>query len=353
MRYVLAAAAVTVAFGLGWSSSTASAGLKGRLTTHSSCTAVTQSGAGLQQFVDRLRPGDVGCLAQGDYAVRRLILKQPGSGASPITLMSLDSRRPATIHGVVWLSDSADYWIVAGLRFDGRNPWNLPSPIVNGDHSIWRSDDFSNRGSGDGTQPYGGSICFSLGQLDHYGYATDTTIERNRIHDCGISNNENHGIYAVATSGRTIIRNNWIFRNGDRGIQLYPDAQDVLITHNVIDSNGSGVIFSGHNQLTSRNILVARNIISNSVKRWNVESWYPAGTPVGTRNMVRENCLWAQSPEPFYDRDGGISPRIGFVLGRGNVIQRPTFTAAGRGNYSLVRHSGCRGFGPVASPPTW
>ena len=57
--------------------------------------------------------------------------------------------------------------------------------------------------------------------------------------------------------------------NGDRGIQLYPAAQNVLISRNVIDSNGSGLIFSGAGSLTSRNVIVTRNIISNSRKRWN------------------------------------------------------------------------------------
>ncbi len=267
-------------------------------------------------------------------------------------LSSLDPNRRATLHGVVWLTKTGSYWIVENLRIDGRNRWNLPSPIVNGSHSIWRRDDVSNRGSGDGSKPYEGGICFNLGQTDRYGPATDTIIEQSRIHDCGVSNNHNHGIYIVATAGKTVIRDNWIYRNGDRGIQLYPAAEHVLITRNAIDGNGSGIIFSGHRSLTSRNIIVTRNIISNSRNRWNVESWYPTGTPIGSGNLVEKNCLWPDSPNEYYDADGGIAPRIGFDTGPGNVIQRPLYRAARRGDFRLAGDSGCKGFGPLRTPPT-
>lgn len=314
---------------------------------------MTRPGAGLQRFVSHLRPGDTGCLRAGDYDVHRLILGRRATARAPIVLRSLDPNDPATLHGVVWLGGGAAYWTIQDLRIDGRNRWNLPSPIVNGDHSTWQRVDVSNRGSGNGTQPDGGGICFNLGQTDHYGPASNTVIEESRIHDCGISTNHNHGIYIVATKGTTIIRDNWIYRNGDRGVQLYPDANRVLVTHNVIDGNGSGVIFSGDGPLTSRNNTVKGNIISNSHMRWNVESWYPSGTPVGSGNIVEANCLWASSSSAYYNTNGGIAAHIGFEVGPGNVVQRPRYDNAGRGNFRLSGRSGCKGFGPVQLPPTW
>jgi hypothetical protein len=322
-------------------------------TTLGDCTLVARPGDGLQRLVARLRPGQTACLAPGDYNIRRLILNVSGAPKAPIVLRSLMTNQPATLHGVVWLSKAADYWIVQGLRIDGRNPWNLPSPIVNGSHSLWRRNDVSNHGSGDGTQPYGGGICFNLGQTDSYGYATDTIIEQSSIHDCGISNNHNHGIYAVATSGTTIIRDNWIYQNGDRGIQLYPAGEHITITHNVIDGNGSGIIFSGLGSLTSRDVTVSRNIISNSRNRWNVESWYPDGTPIGTDNLVVRNCLWADSPNDYYNSRGGIGPAVGFAVGGGNLVQQPRFLGSDHGNLALRRSSGCKGFGPSVEPPVW
>jgi Right handed beta helix region len=349
MRFATAAALAAVSMTASMLPPAGSAGTVPSAT----CSRVAHSGAGLQRFVARLRPGDTGCLRPGSYTIHRLILGTKATARAPIVLRSLDPDNPATLHGVVWLSRSGAYWTVEDLRIDGRNQWNLPSPIVNGSHSTWRRLDVSNQGSGDGTQPYGGTICFNLGSTDNYGYATDTTIEQSRIHDCGISTNHNHGIYVAATSGTTIIRDNWIYRNGDRGVQLYPAAEHVLVTRNVIDDNGSGVIFSGAGNLTSRNDVVARNIISNSRKRWNVESWYPTGTPVGTGNIVESNCLWASAAAPYYHARGGIAPQYGFKVGSGNVVQRPLFVAAGRGNFKLLARSGCRGFGPLVDPPMW
>ena len=71
-------------------------------------------------------------------------------------------------------------------------------------------------------------------------------IEGNRIHDCGElpAANHDHGIYVGNAAGRSI-RDNWIYDNADRGIQLYPDADRTAITGNVIDGNGQGVIFGG------------------------------------------------------------------------------------------------------------
>ena len=101
---------------------------------------------------------------------------------------------------------------------------------------MWNRVDVSNPASG--ATP--GGICFSLGNTDTWGYAGSTTIENSRIHDCGPTTNMNHGIYAQATSGRTLILGNWIFDNGDRGIQLYPAAQNILIAHNVINGERLG-----------------------------------------------------------------------------------------------------------------
>ena len=286
--------------------------------------------------------------------IHRLILGTKATARAPIVLRSLDPDNPATLHGVVWLSHSGAYWTVEDLRIDGRNQWNLPSPIVNGSHSTWRRLDVSNRGSGDGTQPYGGTICFNLGSTDSYGYATDTTIEQSRIHDCGISTNHNHGIYVAATSGTTIIRDNWIYRNGDRGVQLYPAAEHVLVTRNVIDDNGSGVIFSGAGTLTSRNDVVTRNIISNSRKRWNVESWYPAGTPVGTGNIVEGNCLWASCWPPPTTTPAEESPRsTASRSAPGTSCSDRSSSRRVEGTSSCEPGSGCRRFGPLVDPPLW
>jgi parallel beta-helix repeat protein len=315
------------------------------------CTATTQPGRGLQRFVDGLRAGDVGCLRAGDYDAKRLVLRRHGTARARITLRSADPRHRATIHGRVWVSSAASYWTIEQLDFDGRNPHNLPSPVINGDDTVWRQVDVTNHHAGDGATS--GGICFLLGDTSRWGIPRDTAIVQSRIHDCGVSDNSNHGIYISATAGTTLIENNWIYRNGDRGVQLYPDAAHVRIVHNVIDQNGTGVIFSGVGRFASRQNVVADNIISNSRNRWNVESWYPDGTSDAVGNVVAGNCFWATNASPSYDTDGGVAPPAGFSVGT-NVVERPLFAAPEGGDFRLLRGSGCEGYGPVAGrEPSW
>ena len=310
------------------------------------CSREMRPGHGLQRFVDGLRPGDRGCIPPGDYRARKLTFSRSGTPRSVITLQSTDPDQPATIHGVVWVSDKANYVTIEDLAIVGGSA-TLPAAIVNGDHSVWNRVDVSNPASG--ATP--GGICFSLGNTDTWGYAGSTTIENSRIHDCGPTTNMNHGIYAQATSGRTLILGNWIFDNGDRGIQLYPAAQNVLIAHNVINANGSGVIFAGDGPSASHDITVRDNIISNSRVRWNVESSYPAGGVVGTGNLVTHNCVWASAGNQYYDARGGISGPDGYSVGD-NVVQRPRFVAASLGDLRLKTPGGCSGYGLTnPSPP--
>ena len=275
------------------------------------CTHTMRPGGGLQRFVTRLRAGDVGCLTAGYYDIHRLILGNRGNAQAPIVLRSLDPNHPATLHGVVWLSSAGRYWIVEDLRIDGRNKWNLPSPIVNGSHSIWRRLDVSNRGSGDGTQPYGGGICFNLGQTDRYGPASNTTIEESRIHDCGLSTNHNHGIYAVATTGTTI---------DPRQLDL-PERRPRRAAVSLSEAC-AGHSKRDRQQRLGRHLLRLRladipsrhraaNIISNSRNRWNVESFYPAGTPLGHRQYRGAELFLGNSRTRYYRAHGGISVRTG------------------------------------------
>jgi Right handed beta helix region len=310
------------------------------------CSRQLRPGHGLQRFINSLRPGERGCLPPGVYAARKLTFSRPGRPGAPVTLQSTDPDHPATIQGVVWVRDEANYVTLEDLVIVG-NSAVLPAAIVNGDHSVWNRVDVSNPATGGAP----GGICFSLGNTHTWGWAGSTTIENSRIHDCGPTTNMNHGIYAQATTGRTVIVGNWIYDNGDRGIQLYPAAQNVLIAHNVINGNGSGVIFAGDGERGSRNIVVRDNIISNSRARWNVESSYPAGGVPGTNNLLVHNCVWASASEKYYDARGGISGPDGYAVAD-NVVQRPQFVDAPLGDLTLKTPSGCRGYGLTGpSPP--
>ena len=246
-----------------------------------------------QGLVDSLAPGQTGCLRAGLYEGNVKVGK-PG-----ITLTRYAGDK-ATVKGRFYVPEGADNVTVEGLYLDGTNPDGLPSPTVNADGVTFRRNDVTN---------YHRSICFTLGHPD-WGRADNTTIEFNRIHDCGRlpATNHDHGIY-VATATNTLIRGNWIYDNADRGVHLYPDAQKTTITGNVIDGNGEGLIFSGEFGVASNDTLVEGNVITNSKVRNNVESWYPPGT----RSGATTSCATTASSGGAYDHgNGGIAGEWGF-----------------------------------------
>ncbi|MBA2634972.1 MAG: right-handed parallel beta-helix repeat-containing protein, partial [Chloroflexi bacterium] len=276
-----------------------------------------------QELVNSLSPGQTGCLRAGVYE-ENVRVSRPG-----ITLTRFGGEK-ATVRGRFWVAEGADGVTVDGLYLDGTNPGLLPSPTINADRVTFRRNDVTN---------YHHSICFGLGHPD-WGRAEGTTIEFNRIHDCGRlpATNHDHGIY-VTSASNTLIRGNWIYDNADRGIQLYPDAQNTTITGNVIDGNGQGIIFSGEFGLASSGNVVEGNVIANSRLRNNVESWYPPGNPVGRNNVVRENCVRGGA---YDDGDGGLGEQIGFRVVEA-LRTNPAYNNRSARDFRLASDSPCRG----------
>ena len=294
------------------------------------------------KLASTLSPGQIGCLLGGTF-IEDVTLRRGGRSGRRIVLRSAPGFR-ATLRGRLWIADSANYVTFEFLNLDGRNRVHLPSPAITGDWVTFRNDDVTNHRAGTGPRS-GRGICFNLG-FPGYGVSLHARIERNRIHDCGISDNHNHGIY-LGLARDTVITDNYIYDNGDRGIQLYPDADGTTIEHNVIDGNGTGIAFGGDHSGVSENNIIRWNIISNSVKRWNVESWYSSGTPPGTGNTVSHNCLFASNSNPYYDSNGGIAVQVGFSASS-NRVAKPRYVDRARKNFRLRAQSPCRRYAPRA-----
>ena len=292
-----------------------------------------------QALADRLGPGQTGCLrGAGDVFDDDLRIKVTSPG---ITLTSYPGTR-ATLKGRLWIT--ADGVTVDGLNLDGSNGDIGPrSPTITAADVTFRNNDVTNN--------HGATSCFGLGSS--YGRAVRTVIENNRIHDCGRipSTNFDHGIY-IESSTDAVIRNNLIYDNVDRGIQLYPDAQGTKITGNVIDGNGEGIIFSGKDSLVSNNTTVSGNIIANSRIRWNVESGGNGPTAVG--NLVRTNCVWASSSSSYYNKNYGVQPNSKNFQASSNVGSKPVYVDRSAGDLSLTANSGCRNVfgGTTTQTPT-
>jgi hypothetical protein len=315
--------------------------LPGAASASVNCDQVAEPGADAQEFAESLTPGQTGCFRAGNYSFEELKVTTPG-----VTLAAYPGEA-ATLSGRVWVARGADGVTFSGLTLDGRNARQLPSPSVNAADTTFDEVDVTSHHA---------SICFKLGDSE-YGRAVGTVIENSRIHDCGQFPNTNmqHGIY-IGQSDGAVIRDNYIYDNADRGVQVYPDAQNTQIVDNVIDGNGEGIVISGDGTTASSGTVVHQNVISNSTVRWNVESSWPDGV-VGSDNQVTDNCTYAgAAASNYYDADGGILPKSeggeGFVSS-GNVVEKPQFVDPAGGDYRLAPGSGCsftEGAAPAEAP---
>jgi parallel beta-helix repeat protein len=282
-----------------------------------------------QKLVSSLAAGQTGCLGPGIYA-EDVTVSTGGSPGAPIVLRSATATR-ATLLGRLYVRDSANDVVFTELVLNGRNAGSKPSPTVNGDRIVFRGNEITN----DKTE-----ICFVLGSTLGYGIAHDVVIDRNRIHDCGAvpATNKDHAIYVESSRNARII-NNVIYDNADRGVQLYPDAQGTLVANNVIDGNGQGIIFSGDEGFASSSNVVVDNVITNSTIRYNVESWWPSGNPIGTGNVARLNCVWNGKQGDF---DGGA----GYTQ-VDNLLADPLYANRAAKDFRLAAGSPCAGKGPL------
>lgn len=295
---------------------------------------VDQPFATVQRLANGLAAGQTGCVRGGAFN-ENVTITRGGSAGAPVTIASYPGER-ATLTGRLWVHQGADYVTVANMNLNGRNPEALPSPDINAAHTTFSGNDVTNEHT---------AICFDVGSDTTYGRATYTVIQGNRIHDCGTlpAGNHDHGIYVESSTGATILEN-VIYDNADRGIQLYPDAQQSRIERNIIDANGEGVIFSGDFGLASSNNTVANNLITNSTLRAEVESWYPAGNPVGQSNVVAGNCVWGGVT-------GTIREEVGFTASD-NTTSNPDYADAAAGDYRINSASPCAALLAGTNTPT-
>jgi parallel beta-helix repeat protein len=278
----------------------------------------------VQYLVDSLEPGQTGCLRTGEY--RDTSDDEIKIGVADVTLTSYPEER-ATVIGRIYVPTEADGVTISELDLDGRNPTSVPSPTINSDDVVVRGNDITNHHTG---------ICMSLGNPAR-SRARRTLVVDNAIHDCGRlpATNQDHGIYVNSTND-VVIKNNWIYDNADRGIQLYSDAQDTKITGNVIDGNGEGVIFGGDSDSTSSGNVVQGNVITNSKIRDNLDSSW--GGDVGRNNVARDNCVGGGA---YDDGDGGIKDDPDGFKSVDNVVKIPDFANAKRGDFTVASSTIC------------
>jgi hypothetical protein len=77
-------------------------------------------------------------------------------------------------------------------------------------------------------------------------------------------------------------------------------------------------------------------VISNSVRQYNVESWWSG--PVGSGNTLANNCLWNGAK-------GNIDASSGGFAASSNVAANPLYVDAAHGDFHLQAGSPCAGMG--------
>ena len=283
-----------------------------------------------QRLVGALDPGQTGCFRGGTYTFSLIEISTPG-----VTLASYGDEE-VTLEGDIKVLPAARGSTIEGMRLNSASGADDIGPRIYADGVVLRGNEITN----DHT-----SICVQVGAYFSGPPPRGVVIELNRIHDCGAlpSTNQDHGIYISGARG-TIVRDNWIYENTDRGIQLYPDADGSRITGNVIDSNGEGIVFGGDGSDVSSDNLVAGNVISNSNLGWNVYSNTPG--PPADGNVLRHNCVWAGDALADFESDGGVETSSDFAA-EANAVVDPLYVDRDARDYTLSPKSEC----PLAGEP--
>jgi hypothetical protein len=97
-----------------------------------------------------------------------------------------------------------------------------------------------------------------------------------------------------------------------------------------------GLIFAGDVNTASANNVVRYNVIADSTRQYNVESWWSG--PVGSGNTLSSNCLWNGAK-------GNIDSSSGGFTSNGNVAANPQFVDSAHGDFRLQPGSPCAGMG--------
>jgi hypothetical protein len=271
----------------------------------------------LRRLVRSLRPGRTGCLLPGRYRHRGVVRMRRRRTA-------LRGLGLPTVDGALWVLGHGAR--VAGLRLTSHDPdFTIPLKVQGDDVTVAGNEITASRSS----------VCVLVGSVREARY---TVIEHNRIRGCGRTDKFHHLIYLLETY-RTVVRWNVLTDNaGGWAVHMYPDADQTLVEHNVIDRNRGGVIFGGDEERVSNDSLVRRNAITFSGPRWNIEgSWGDAGQ--GTGNRAESNCLYSQGPAA----PAGIAPLEGFAAEENIVLEGSPYRNRGRGDYRFRSGSPCAG----------
>ena len=284
----------------------------------------------LGKLASTLTPGQTGCLPAGSSFAKREVITAVGTRADRITITTAPGGARAIIADGIETTQATRFLTLTNLAIgaleDSANR-DVPGTVILRGYStaLTRSD------VGPGTLKEIGRSCV---WLDH---ARSALIDGNVLHECNGGSPGHYGAGVVASiSVGARIFNNVIFGNaGGDGIAFSPDAQVSRARLNLIVDNLGGIYFGGDTKVASRDILVEQNVIARN-SRFDVHSAYGSNGPVGSGNIVRNNCI--SSP-------GAVTAAgAGFRM-TANRKADPRVVKS-QGTYRLAASSPCRAYRP-------
>ncbi len=292
-----------------------------------------------QKLASTLAPGQSGCLRGGTYDGDAngdvLDLSSGGLPGAAITIRSYPGERGRLV-GNVHVRAGADHVTLSGLDIEGTGDVNTVEVL--GADFVLEDSDVTNAGRG--------RSCVLLGAEAGSGRADRPILRGNRLYGCGsvANGNKDHAVWAADSADGEIVEN-VVFDVAAYSVHLYPNAQGTLIARNVIDggapSNRGGLLIGGDEGSASSNNVAEHNIIAFA-ETYNVTSYW--GGPVGTGNVVRNNCIWAGD-------NGNINTSQGGFAASSNTIADPLFVNRAAHDYRLQAGSPCAAMGPGGQQP--
>lgn len=320
----------------------------------------------IARLIEITGAGEEGCLPSGATFVEPIgtfiVSAAGGRPGEPATIRSADPDGPAAIvEGAMWLKRDVHDLTFEDLRFDG-SPGNDDKGtmlVVDGDRISFRYTEMTWRRG----------ICLNAGHRDGYSAAEgpdtvaaeDLTIEYSRIHDCGndpdiiaslrqAGQSGVHGLYLIDAPGARI-RDNYVYDNVSRGIQLWPDVDGAVVEHNVFDGNGSNINVgsSAAYGLFSEGNRFADNIVTNARLRSVYDGpWGPGDTESIVGNFPNDGDTRGNSfvGNCVYQADAALAYG-GFGYTRsGDVLADPGYTDRAAADFRVAADSPCTGKGP-------
>jgi hypothetical protein len=306
------------------------------------CTTSASPGANLQQFINSLGAGTVGCLHGGVYGSTGVTAASPnsqgtitditagGSQLHPIEVLGYPGESAPKIVGTMILLGGS-HVTLSGLSVHG--------PTGNVGNS--QCDDRDEQGQNVLIWIYGQQdqvdhneidrdLCHAglyVGTRDGHQRVTGTRLIANYVHDNGDFGDSGQAHLdqgAYVADGSALIANNVVEHNLAFGVQLYPHpTQTETVQNTVVDNGESGILVGGDGSdpPPSGNRILFNISVGNG---WNAPAdgyGIRSGSDyqLGSGNVVAGNLVFGNSAAPFADPVGGLQ------LGR-NVIADPLFT---------------------------